>query len=210
MSRLALLLLALVACTKETRSSASSTAASIPLATVNQPNTAAPPTTEPSAAAAPAPGAPTVNPTTPLILTASTLPQARLENASAGTQHVLHSLRFQPTRLRLYSANGTELPAEDERDTMKFDSAVRRDEYRALAPGGHLPLFSAKISGSGNSYDLVWGPFAFGGLKPGAYDAILEWESSRSDYTDDAGTQHRLPGVWQGLIRSPRFKVTIP
>jgi len=211
MSRFVLALLALAACTKEAPSAAPASASSPGIAAASEPTaTHAPKTQTPATPAEPTQGAPTVTANTPLILSVSTLTQAHLENASDKPQYVLHSLRFQPSRLHLYSASGSDLPVRDRRETMKFDSSVRREEYQALAPRAQLPLFSPRIQASGATFDLTWGPFSFSGLSPGEYDAMLEWESARDDYTDDAGQSHKLAGIWQGTVRSAHFKVKIP
>jgi len=211
MPRFVLTALALVACTKEAPSAAPASASSPGFVAASQ-QTASHAANALTTDAQPEPtkGAPTVTANTPLTLSVSTLTQAHFQNASEKPQYVLHSLRFQPSRLHLYSASGSDLPARDRRDTMKFDSSVRREEYQVLEPHAQLPLFTPKIQESGATFDLTWGPFSFSGLSSGEYDAMLEWESARDDYTDEAGQSHRLSGVWQGTVRSPHFKVKIP
>jgi len=209
-SRFVFMLLALGACTKEAPSAAPASASSPSVTAAKSLSSAKATAVDARPSAAPAKGPSTVTATTPLVLSVSTLKEARLVNASSKPQPVLHSLHFQASRLHLYSASGSELPAEDRRDVMKFDTTVHRENYQILDPGAQVALFSAAIEASNGSFDLTWGPFSFGGLSPGEYDAMLEWESARDDYTDDAGKSQRLAGVWQGTVRSPHFKVKIP
>ena len=135
---------------------------------------------------------------------------AWLENTSAEPQYLLHSLNFQPSRLRLFGKDGSELTASDARARKKFDSRVSRSDYVEVPPRGKASLFQGRIKNHSGSYELVWGPFSFTDLAPGSYQAMLEWQSERLDYTGESGAPKTLSSVWLGTLQTPRFTVNVP
>jgi len=134
---------------------------------------------------------------------------AKLQNTSTTPQHVLHTPFIQPSRLRLYRPDRTEVEARDERDLMKFDTTVSRPMYQEVAPGAKLPLFQPRTKSFDNLRQLIWGPYSFPALAPGQYQATLEWTSERNDYVDDNGKPATLKGVWLGKVVSARFPVRV-
>jgi len=146
----------------------------------------------------------------PWVLHFESLESAWLENTSAGPQYLLHSQNFQPSRLRLFGKDGTELTANDARARKKFDNRVSRADYVEVPPRSKAPLFQGRIKDYAGSYELVWGPFSFTALAPGSYQATLEWQSERRDYTDESGAPKTLSSVWLGTLQTPRFTVNVP
>ena len=146
----------------------------------------------------------------PLSLRVDGLKNAWLENTSSEPQFVLHSLNIQPSRLRLYGSDGRELSALDSRSRKKFDTRVSKSDYLELSPQGKAALFQARLKDFSGSYELIWGPFSFAGLAPGNYQATLEWQSERNDYSGEAGDKQRLLGVWLGTVQTQRFTVSVP
>ena len=142
-------------------------------------------------------------------LTASTLADARLENTSRKTQFVLHTPLFQPSRLRIHRLDGTEVIPQDERDREKFDNTVRREAFSELAAGQQLELFDSRLKPQASMFELDWGPFNYA-LEPGRYDVVIEWQSARADYVDEAGKRQTLADVWLGTLESPHFQLKVP
>jgi len=203
-------------CTRESRPAPSSTSsvaavpdgtatppALAPRTAANDPHSATAPLATPLGASSMAEGR-------PWVLHFESLSNAWLENASAEPQYLLHSQNFQPSRLRLFGKDGSELTASDARARKKFDNRVSRADYVEVPPHGKAPLFQGRIKDYAGSYELVWGPFSFTALAPGSYQATLEWQSERQDYTDESGAQKTLSSVWLGTLQTPRFTVNVP
>jgi hypothetical protein len=204
---LALLVLVALACAKEQPSSHRSALSPEASVTTAKGQASTRPTPRDDVAA-PAPQTPS-NVGAPMKLTASTLADARLENTSRASQFVLHTPLFQASRLRIQRRDGSEIIPQDERDREKFDNTVRRETYTELAAGQKLELFSSRIKAQGSVFELNWGPFTYL-LEPGRYDVVIEWQSARADYLDDAGKRQNLANVWLGTLESPHFELKLP
>ena len=65
--------------------------------------------------------------------------------------------------------------------------------------------------GSGDSFELFWGPFRFHAVRSGRYQARVSFESVRNQYVDpDTRRPRTLRGVWLGSAQSNLVTLSIP
>jgi hypothetical protein len=94
---------------------------------------------------------------------------------------------------------------------MKYDSNAYEESFQNVPAGGELALFELEVSASGDSFELVWGPFRFHAVPSGRYQARVSFESVRNQYVDpDTRRSRALGGVWLGSAKSNLVTLSIP
>jgi len=135
---------------------------------------------------------------------------AWLINISTGMQYVFVDSLRQPAILRLYSVDGMEIPAFDERTRMKFDNEIHgRDSFAPLASHQRMKLLEWSVKRSDGLYELLAGEFSFAGLAAGKYAAMVEWHSERNRYLDDSNRVYIHKLAWLGKVELQRVEIDI-
>jgi hypothetical protein len=144
-----------------------------------------------------------------LELVSGTELEAVLINRGRAAVRVLKDSDLQPSTLSLSDDSGRRVEAFDERRRRKFDTSVSEAMYSEVAPGGKLVLERSAFQKVDGEYQLVWGPFRFAELSPGAWKARAAFES-KIDYVTEGGRQVRVKWpVWKGSVSSNEVEVRL-
>lgn len=132
-----------------------------------------------------------------------------IRNTSGKSQLILPDSKIQPSRLRLFAADGQEVMPVDARARMKFNNTLQKSSYIAIEPGGRVPFSRLDVEVDAADSLITHGPFRFS-IKAGAtYTGRIEWHSERNDYLDETGTRQKLAEVWLGNVTSKTFKIVL-
>jgi hypothetical protein len=133
-----------------------------------------------------------------------------LHNQTNAPHAVLRDSSLQPSVLTLTDAAGQKAEMFDERTRMKRDTSVSNGMYAVVAPGATLVLESGTFQKSSGVYELSWGPFRFGGLKPGAWKARASFESRIAYVTKNGEEVPASKPVWKGKLESHEVSLNLP
>lgn len=122
---------------------------------------------------------------------------AVLKNPTAHEINFFHDSMLNPTRLVFRAAKDEKAEFNegfDERRRMKFDRTIRKAMYKKVPAGGELVLAEAFFKPeTDGTFSLRWGPYSYGGLKPGWYTVQLTYDHSENGLVPDA---------WKGQFRA--------
>jgi hypothetical protein len=129
--------------------------------------------------------------------------KAVLVNRSSAKQVLFHETNLQASTLELVSATGSHHNPYDSRMLKKYDTTPYCRLFLTLPHGTKLELGTVRFKKSRDGYVGQWGPFNFDELPPGDYQALITWQSERTQcFDEDTRQMRKLATVWRGIVRS--------